>query len=86
MYRLFRLITIPKHKQCGCTYMRTARCKHIYLINGLNGFFFSLFACSEINCPYLFIYSAVKWNQHHILVMIESSNRDEGGLGIRHGQ
>lgn len=46
--------------------------------------FFSLslsffFACSEMNCTYLFIYSAVKWNQHHILVMIECSNRDEGG-------
>ncbi len=66
--------------------MRTARCKHIYEINGLNDFFFSLFACSELNCTYLFIYSAVKWNQHHILVMIECSNREEGGRGTGHGQ
>lgn len=48
--------------------------------------FFSLFACSEKNCTYLFIYSAVKWNQHHILVMIECSNRDKGGWGIRQEQ
>lgn len=49
-------------------------------------FSLSLFACSEMNCTYLFIYSAVKWNQHHILVMIECSNRDEGGWGIGIGQ
>lgn len=48
-------------------------------------FFLSLIACSEMNCTYLFIYSAVKWNQHRILVMIGCSNRDEGGWGIAHG-
>lgn len=49
-------------------------------------FFFSVFACSLMNCTYLFIYSAIKWNQHHILVMIECSNRDGGGLALGHGQ
>lgn len=41
-------------------------------------FFLSFrFAFSEINCTYLFTYLAVKWNQHHIIVMIGVS----GGMG-----
>lgn len=58
-------------------------------INGLNGISsLYFFACSEmnLNCMYLFIYSAVKINRHHILVMGECSNRRLGGelkVGLR---
>lgn len=42
-------------------------------------FVFFCFAFSEMNCTYLFIYHAVKWNQHHILVMIGVFGGGAGG-------